>query len=90
MNKKIALCFLLGAAVMLAVDRNYKRVECNESIEVLLQEKDDQQPLLSTSDQSMQIYVNFSTGSYTIFEWDVAYNQYCVVSFGTNLELKGL
>ena len=28
--------------------------------------------------------------AYTIFEWDVAYNQYCIVSFGTNLELKGL
>ena len=58
MNKKIALCFLLGAAIMLAADRNYKRVECDESIEALLEEKADQQPLLSTSDQSMQMYVN--------------------------------
>jgi hypothetical protein len=38
----------------------------------------------------MRMFANMDTGTYTIVEWHPAYEQFCVISYGTELNLKGL
>ena len=38
----------------------------------------------------MRMYANMVTGTYTIVEWHPSYDQFCIISYGTQLEIKGL